>query len=102
MDELVDQYHVPVLEIPEKPIIDVRDSVRIGIPLREDPDQLDAGVDSQGNPDPNRIAHVYDWFLRDFQNRDMVLVDKLVHSARMPQEQIDALLERAYQVGLNL
>jgi hypothetical protein len=60
------------------------------------------GVFSQGNPDPDRIGHVYDWFLRDFQNRDMVLVDKLVHSGRMPQEQIDALMERAYQIGLNL
>jgi len=60
------------------------------------------GVFSQGNPDPDRIGHVYDWFLHDFQNRDMVLVDKLVHSARMPQEQIDALFARAYQVGLSL
>jgi multimeric flavodoxin WrbA len=60
------------------------------------------GVFSQGNPDLERIAHVYDWFLRDFQNRDMVLVDKLVHSARGPQEQMDALMERAYQLGLSL
>ena len=60
------------------------------------------GVFSQGNPDPERIGQVYDWFLRDFQNRDMVLVDKLVHSARMPQERIDALMERAYQIGSSL
>jgi len=60
------------------------------------------GVFSQGNPDPERYADVYDWFLRDFQNRDMALVDKLVHSARMPQEQIAALFARAYQLGLNL
>jgi multimeric flavodoxin WrbA len=60
------------------------------------------GVFSQGRPDPDTYAQVYDWFLRDFQNRDMVLVDKLVHSRRMPQEQLDALMERAYQTGLSL
>ncbi len=60
------------------------------------------GVFSQGNPDPNRIAPVYDWFLGDFRNRNMVLVDKLVHSSRMPQAEADALMARAYQVGLSL
>jgi multimeric flavodoxin WrbA len=60
------------------------------------------GVFSQGNPDLERYAGVYDWYLRDFQNRKMVLVDKLVHSARMPQEQAEALMERAYRVGLGL
>ena len=60
------------------------------------------GIFSQGNADLERYTAVYDWFLRDFQNRKMVLVDKLVHSARMPQEQADALLEQAYQVGLSL
>ena len=60
------------------------------------------GVFSQGNPDAERIANVYDWFLRDFQNRDMKLVAKLVHSGRWPQEQVDALMEQAYQVGLSL
>ena len=60
------------------------------------------GVFSQGNADPERYAEVYDWYLRDFQNRKMVLVDKIVHSSRMPQEQADALMERAYQVGLGL
>jgi multimeric flavodoxin WrbA len=60
------------------------------------------GVFSQGNPDLARFDAAYDWYLHDFQNRDMVLVGKLVHSPRMPQEQIDALMERAYQVGLTL
>jgi multimeric flavodoxin WrbA len=60
------------------------------------------GVFSQGNPDPERYADVYDWYLRDFQNRKMVLVDKIVHSSRMPQEQAEALMERAYRVGLSL
>jgi multimeric flavodoxin WrbA len=60
------------------------------------------GVFSQGRPDPDTYAQVYDWYLRDFQNRNMVLVDKLVHSPRMPPEQIAALMERAYQTGLNL
>ncbi len=60
------------------------------------------GVFSQGNPDLDKYVPVYDWFLGDFQNRKMVLVDKIIHSARMPQEQADALLERAYQVGLSL
>ena len=60
------------------------------------------GVFAQGNPDAERIANVYDWFLRDFQNRDMALVAKLVYSGRWPQEHIDALIERAYQVGLSL
>ena len=60
------------------------------------------GVFAQGNPDAERIANVYDWFLRDFQNRHMTLVAKLVQSARWPQEQVDALLEQAYQVGASL
>jgi multimeric flavodoxin WrbA len=60
------------------------------------------GVFSQGNPDASRIAQVYDWFLGDFQHRDMVLVDKLVHSSRMPEEQTAALMERAYETGLKL
>jgi multimeric flavodoxin WrbA len=60
------------------------------------------GVFSQGRPDLECYAQVYDWYLRDFQNRDMVLVDRLVHSRRMPQEQMDALLGRAYQIGLSL
>lgn len=60
------------------------------------------GVFSQGNPDVSCYAAVYDWFLADLTRRGMVLVDTLVHSPRMPQQEIDALLARAYHTGLNL
>ena len=77
-------------------LIDAEGKVRVhpGIKL--------VGVFSQGNPDLDKIAHVYDWYLGDFQNRDMDLVAKLVHSARMPEADREALFQRAYEVGLSL
>ena len=59
-----------------------------------------AGLDS--DVDLDVYADVYDWYLGDFQNRDMALVSRLVYSARMPEAQARALFARAYEIGQSL
>jgi hypothetical protein len=60
------------------------------------------GVFSQGNNDPATYTAQYKWFLGDFQNRDMVLVDTLVHAGNQPLTPDAELMRRAYQIGLGL
>ena len=60
------------------------------------------GVFSQGRTDLAGYDSVYDWYLGDFENRDMQLVEKLVHSPRMDEAEKEALLKHAFDVGLNL
>ena len=60
------------------------------------------GVFSQGNGNPETYAAQYDWYLGDFQNRDMVLVDTLVHTSRHPLTPDCELMRRAYNTGQNL
>jgi hypothetical protein len=60
------------------------------------------GVFSQGNNDPATYTAQYKWFLGDFQNRDMVLVDTLVHAGNQLLTPDAELMRRAYQIGLGL
>jgi multimeric flavodoxin WrbA len=60
------------------------------------------GVFSQGNRDPDRYRAQYDWYLGDFQNRDMVLVDTLIHTGRQPLPPDCELMRRAYSIGTGL
>jgi multimeric flavodoxin WrbA len=60
------------------------------------------GVFSQGNGNPETYRAQYEWYLGDFQNRDMVLVDTLIHTSRQALTADHELMCRAYSVGKNL
>jgi multimeric flavodoxin WrbA len=60
------------------------------------------GVFSQGNADSSAYLAQYNWFVGDFQNRDMVLVDTIVNTRETSTEPGSALMERAYRVGNSL
>ncbi len=57
------------------------------------------GIFSQGYDNLTAYDKAYDWFLGDFQNRDMVLTEKFVASPRMPSDDLAALIKRAYEAG---
>ena len=60
------------------------------------------GVFSQGNGNPETYLTQYNWYLGDFQNRDMVLVDTLIHTSRQPLTTDNELMRRAYNIGKHL
>jgi multimeric flavodoxin WrbA len=60
------------------------------------------GVFSQGNGNPEAYKAQYNWYLGDFQNRDMALVDTLVHAGNQPLTPDCELMRRAYSIGKNL
>lgn len=61
------------------------------------------GVFSQGAKDHYEAAEkAYDWFLRDFQNRDMVLHAKLVHTGSDPWDEGSEIRKQAYRAGRSL
>ena len=60
------------------------------------------GVFAQGNGNPENYGAQYNWYLGDFQNRDMVLVDMLIHAGRQPLSRDGELMRRAYNTGRNL
>lgn len=60
------------------------------------------GVFAQGNGDADAYLPQYGWYLGDFQNRDMVLVDTLIHAGREPLAADGELMRRAYQDGRGL
>lgn len=61
------------------------------------------GIFAQGAQQRYEIAeNAYDWFLNDFQNRDMVLHAKLVHTGGEPLEKDSVIMQQAYQAGASL
>lgn len=44
----------------------------------------------------------YDWFLGDFQNRDMVLHAKIVHTGKDDFGSDSEIMKRAYEAGRTL
>jgi multimeric flavodoxin WrbA len=60
------------------------------------------GVFSQGNDNPEAYTAQYAWYLGDFQNRDMALVDTLIHAGDQPLMPDGELMCRAYNIGKNL
>lgn len=61
------------------------------------------GVFSQGAAERYDAAEqAYDWFLRDFRNRDMILHAKLVHTGADPLDAASPLLQQARHAGLTL
>jgi len=57
------------------------------------------GVFSQGNADAEAYAAPYRWYLGDFQNRAMQLVDTIVHTRALSTEPGSPLMQRAYEAG---
>ena len=61
------------------------------------------GVFSQGAGERYDAAEAaYDWFLGDFQNRDMVLHAKIVHTGNMTLESGAGTMKQAYEAGKSL
>lgn len=60
------------------------------------------GVFSQGAERYEAADKAYDWFLRDFQNRDMVLHAKIVHTGNDSYEEGSEILKQAYEAGRSL
>jgi multimeric flavodoxin WrbA len=60
------------------------------------------GVFSQGNDDPEAYIQQCNWYLGDFQNRDMMLVDTLIHAGDQPLAPDGELMRRAYSIGKDL
>jgi hypothetical protein len=61
------------------------------------------GVFSQGAPTVNETSQRnYAWFLADFENRGMVLVDTLVATGGASLAEDSAIMRRAYDVGAAL
>ena len=57
------------------------------------------GVFAQGNRDADKYVKAYAWYLGDFQNRDMVLADTLIHCGGMSLDEDSELMKRAYEAG---
>lgn len=60
------------------------------------------GVFTQGQSDPNAYLDRIDWFLSDFERRNMIVRDKIVKTGREPVKNDTALMRRAYEDGLHL
>ena len=61
------------------------------------------GVFSQGGPTVNETSQRnYQWYLKDFQNRGMALVDMLVAIGGMSLDDDSPMMEKAYAVGAGL
>ena len=61
------------------------------------------GVFAQGRPEPNENFNAnYKWFLGDFQNRKMQLVDMIVHMGQESYTPDSSIMQRAYAVGKGL
>ena len=60
------------------------------------------GIFSQGQSDVEKYRAYYDWYLADFQNRDMALTDMLIHTREMSIEEDSPLMRRAYELGKSL
>ena len=60
------------------------------------------GVFSQGRANPEAFEAQFNWYLGDFQNRDMVLVNTLVHTREQLLTPDSELMHRAYNTGKNL
>ena len=60
------------------------------------------GIFSQGNSDTATYEEAYQWYLADFERREMKLVDTIVHSAREELTDDSATMQRAYAAGKQL
>jgi hypothetical protein len=61
------------------------------------------GIFAQGAQQRYEIAeNAYDWFLNDFQNRDMVLHAKIVHTGNDPWDEGSEIRKQAYEAGRSL
>lgn len=71
--------------------------------VRIHPDIKLIGVFAQGSPAMNETTERnYNWFLADFENRDMKRVAMLVHHRGMPLDNDSPLMVEAYELGKNL
>jgi len=60
------------------------------------------GVFSQGYEDGEAYKQAYAWYLDDFCNRDMVLVDTLIYTNSEALTAEHPLMQRAFEVGMSL
>ncbi len=60
------------------------------------------GIFSQGNANRKVYLNHYQWYMHDFQNRDMTLLDILVHTSEDSVAPDSPLAVHAYRLGLEL
>ena len=60
------------------------------------------GVFGQGVADPEEYRDRIDWFLSDFERRNMVVVDRIIKTGRTPAKEDEKLLAYAKELGLHL
>lgn len=60
------------------------------------------GVFAQGQSDPDQYLDRIDWYLSDFERRNMVVRDKIIKTGRAPVAGDVELMRRAYEDGLHL
>ncbi|MBQ5960320.1 MAG: flavodoxin family protein [Firmicutes bacterium] len=71
-------------------------------PVRVHPGIKLIGVFSQGYDKADAYLDTYKWYLGDFENRDMVLQDILIHAGNAPYDAGSEIMQRAYTLGKNL
>jgi len=60
------------------------------------------GVFSQGREDTNIYMDAYDWYLKDFENRDMIRQGMIINTGSVPAKEKPELMARAYMLGNSL
>ena len=60
------------------------------------------GLFSQSRSEPDAYYSAYDWYLGDFQNRDMVRHGLIINTGMVPVDQKPELLREAYELGRSL
>jgi multimeric flavodoxin WrbA len=60
------------------------------------------GVFSQGNPEKDAYYSAYDWYLKDFENRDMVRHGMIVNTGKVPVDEKIESMTKAYKLGNSL
>lgn len=60
------------------------------------------GVFSQSRPEKDAYYGAYDWYLKDFENRDMVRQGMVINAGTVPVNEIPELMMQAYLLGNTL
>jgi multimeric flavodoxin WrbA len=60
------------------------------------------GVFAQGRPEKDLYMPQIRWFLKDFENRKMIVKDIMVKAGTTPLPKEDPMLMHAYELGYNL
>jgi multimeric flavodoxin WrbA len=60
------------------------------------------GVFSQGHSEKDIYFAAYDWYLKDFENRDMIRYGIIINTGGVPVDEKIELIMEAYQLGNSL